>query len=172
MKTSPRLLAFSALVVLGLSSTTYAESKRTAEYLLISPAEHLNKDVTLDVAMVRPVPWVSPAKDIAFFRAMTIDRSDRRAGGDILVAVPASEAASFARKYGTDFEGRWESDMLKGTFLSATRGDGGTRGPGLWLVDTTGKLADLIATKQFALPGEGKLAEAGPGPRGRRLNQE
>jgi hypothetical protein len=167
MKTSRRLLALASVAAFGLSCTAHAESKRTAEYLLISPSEHLNKDVTVDVAMVKPVHWVSPAPGLAFFRAMTIDRSDRKAGGEILVAVSADEAASFARKYGTDFEGRGDSDMLKGTFLSVTRANGPEQG-GLWIIDTTGKVSRLVAEKKLALPAEGRPPGGGPGPRGPR----
>ncbi len=167
MKTSHRLLALAASVVLGFSSTTYADSKRTAEYLLTSPSEHQDKEVTVDVAMVKPVQWVSPAPEFAFFRAMTIDRSDRKAGGDILIAVPAGDTASFARKYGTDFEGRNDFDSLKGSFLSVARA-GGHENSQIWIIDTTGKLAKAIEEKKLSLPADGKLAEGG---RGSRLNQ-
>ncbi len=91
---------------------------------------------------------------------MTIDRSDRKAGGDILMAVPAGDAASFARKYGTDFEGRNDSDSLKGTFLSVARA-GGHENSQIWIIDTTGKLAKAIAEKKLSLPADGKLAEGG-----------
>lgn len=170
MKTAKCLIGLAATVVLGFSSTSHAESKRTAEYLLISPSDHQDKDVTVDVALVRPVQWVSPAPEFAFFRAMTIDRSDRKAGGEILVAVPASGAAAFARKYGTDFEGRYESDSLKGTFLSIGRAEN-REGGRLWIIDTTGNLAKAIADKKLTLPTDGKVAEAGAGFRGRRPGQ-
>src|SRR5690606_7194683 len=96
-----------ALALLALVSTSHAESKRTAEYILSDPAAYQNKEVTLDVAFVKPVHWVSPFAGMAFFQAMTIDRTDKKMGGVILVAIPAVDAAKFAKKYGTDFDGRY-----------------------------------------------------------------
>ena len=171
MKTSQPLLALVTAVVLGFSSTGYADSKRTAEYLLTSPSSHQDSDVTVDVALVKPVHWVSPVADTSFFRVMTLDRSDRKFGGEILVAVPSSEAERFAKKYGTDFEGRYESDSLKGTFLSVGRKDARDGGR-FWLIDTTGKLKDAIASQKLELPSDGSVAvENGGGVRGRRLGQ-
>lgn len=161
-------LALVVAAVLGFSSTGYADSKRTAEYLLTSPSSHKDTDVTVDVALVKPVNWVSPVADTSFFRVVTLDRSDRKFGGEILVAVPSGEAERFAKKYGTDFEGRYESDSLKGTFLSAGRKDGGN----FWLIDTTGKLKDAIAAKKLELPNEGNSAAAEGGAlRNRKLGQ-
>jgi hypothetical protein len=108
MKT-PFLLSAVALTLFGsLAISEAADSKRTAEYLLSSPLTHEGKAVTVDVAAVKPVQWKSPLPELTFFHALTMDRIDRKPGGGILVAVPTAEAASFAKKYGTDFEGRHE----------------------------------------------------------------
>ena len=162
MKTSFFLLNICA-GILGLAVTaSAAESKRTAEYLLTTPEAYQGKEVTLDVAFVKPVHWVSPLPGVSFFHALTIDRMDRRPGGEILVAVPTDDAAAFARKYGTDFERRYESDSLKGTFMAA----GGKEGPRkIWLIDMTGQLQKLIDEKKLQFP---KDAFGGPGAGGRR----
>jgi len=166
MKPSKTVLALAALAILGLTTGMQAESKRTAEYLLSTPNEFDGKDVTVDVAFVKPVHWVSPIPEIAFFHALTIDRSDRKPGGGILVAIPVEDAKSFARKYGTDFDGRFDADALKGVFTSA----GGPpkdqeHGRRIWLIDTTGQLQKLIADKKINLPlDEGMDSGFGPGP--------
>lgn len=170
MKTSISLLALVVAAVLGFTSTGRADSKRTAEYLLTAPNEHKDAEVTVDVALVKPVHWVSPIPDTSFFHAMTIDRSDRKGGGTILVAVPTSEAQSFTRKYGTDFEGRYESNSLKGQFISVGAKD--SKGPGrFWLIDTTGKLAQAIESKKLELPADNTVVGLA-GPRNRRLGQQ
>ncbi len=174
MKPSKHVLALAALAILGLSTGLQAESKRTAEYLLSTPSEFNGKDVTVDVAFVKPVHWVSPIPEIAFFHALTIDRSDRKPGGGILVAIPVDEAKSFSRKYGTDFDGRFDADPLKGLFTSA----GGPpkdreHGKGIWLIDTTGQLEKLIAERKIHLPLDNDMAGGGfgPGP-GKRLPKQ
>ncbi len=163
MKT-PFFLSAVALALFGsLAASQAADSKRTAEYLLSSPLSHEGKTVTLDVAMVRPARWKSPFVEVTFFHAMTMDRMDRKPGGEILVAVPTAGAASFAKKYGTDFEGRFESDSLKGLFMAS--------GPRrIWVIDTTGQLEKLMADRKAALPDEaggrvGMGGEFGPGKR-------
>ena len=147
MKT-PFLLSTIALAVFGsLAVSQAADSKRTAEYLLSSPQTYENKAVTVDVAAVKPANWKSPFPELAFFHAMTLDRMDHKPGGAILVAVPAADSASFAKKYGTDFEGRFESDPLKGQFLAA--------GPRkIWVIDMSGKLAGLLAERKAMWPDE------------------
>ena len=145
MKT-PFLLSTVAVVLFGtLAVSQAADSKRTAEYLLTAPLTYEGKTVTVDVAAVKPTHWKSPFPELAFFQAMTLDRMDHKPGGVILVAVPAADAASFAKKYGTDFEGRYESDQLKGLFLAS--------GPRkIWLIDVSGQLAQLQAERKTMLP--------------------
>jgi hypothetical protein len=139
-------LAAAALIT--LTSFAHAESKRVAEFLLSDPNAYEGKEVTLDVSFVQPVRWVSPFPEIAFFQAMTIDRTDKKGGGGILVAVPAEASAKFAKKYGTDFDGRYDKDTLRGVFIAA----GGGRHRKIWMVDTTGKLLELMATRKKDLP--------------------
>jgi hypothetical protein len=157
MKTLP---ALAATVLLAASSLALADSKRTAEYLLIDPKSHVEQEVTLDVSLVKPVHWKSPLDEVSFFHALTIDRTDDKFGGAILVAVPSEDAAKFAKKYGMDFEGRNSTTTLRGTFLLV-----GGRGPsGFWIVDTTGKLMKLIAEKKIDLPADAdKAGDVGPG---------
>ncbi len=139
------------IVLLAATSPLRAESKHTAEYFLTTPQEFVNQIVSLDVAFVKPVHWVSPNPDFQFFHAMTIDRTDKKPGGGILVAVKAADASSFARKYGTDFEGRNDTTTLKGIFLAG----GGAKGRmKVYLVDTTGELKALFDAGEFALPAE------------------
>lgn len=159
MKTAASFL----LVTLAMVTQTFADSKRTAEYLLSDPCAHQDEEVTLDVAFVKPVHWVSPFQEIAFYHAATLDRSDRKRGGTILVAVPAEDSSKFAKKYGMDFEGKSESDMLKGVFMIAGDGDK-TRGRrGIWVIDTTGQLAQLISERKRGLPVEAEMQPMGPG---------
>lgn len=151
-----------AVALVALVSTSHAESKRIAEYILSDPTTYENKEVTLDVAFVKPVHWVSPYAGIAFFRAMTIDRTDKKPGGGILVAVPAVDAAKFAKKYGTDFDGRYDKETLRGIFLAAGSG----RHRKIWLVDTTGKLSEMIAAQKKDFPEEALNDDLGGGPKG------
>jgi hypothetical protein len=158
MKKKFLLLAFvlAALPALLVAS----DSKRTADYLLTTPSDFEGKEVTLDVAMVKPMNLKSPNDEIALFHAATIDRQDYRGGGDILVVVLASEAANFAKKYGTDFQGRNHMTTLRGTFIASPRGPRGQ----VWMVDTTGKAAELIKQNKLILDGEGGPGPRGPGP--------
>lgn len=165
MKT-PFFLSTVALALFGSLTASQADSKRTAEYLLSSPLANEGKPVTVDVAAVKPVHWKSPFAELTFFHAMTMDRSDRKPGGGILVAVPAADAAAFAKKYGTDFEGRYESDPLKGMFMAS--------GPRkIWVIDLSGQLAQLQAERKLSLPEEagGRMAMGGDFGPGRRFKQ-
>ncbi|MEI6279797.1 MAG: hypothetical protein WCQ16_10530 [Verrucomicrobiae bacterium] len=139
-----------------------SDSKRTADYLLITPTAFEGKEVTLDVSFVKPAHWKSPVPELAFFHALTMDRQDRKPGGEILVVVASETAAKFAKKYGTDFEGRNESNSLKGIFLSAP---GGNHRGKAWLVDTTGKVADLIKQHKLLIEDDGGGLGAGGGGR-------
>ncbi len=151
-------------VTLLASSQVFADSKRTAEFLLSDPKPHQDQQVTLDVAFVKPVHWKSPLPEIAFFHAITMDRTDRKPGGSILVAVPAEESAKFAKKYGMDFDGRSDMTTLRGTFMvSGGKKEHGR--PGIWLVDSTGKLASLLEQRKLDLPDE-KIEGGGAGPDG------
>ncbi|CAN5795637.1 hypothetical protein BH09VER1_BH09VER1_19470 [soil metagenome] len=167
----PSLLALACLGILGLSSNAQAsDSKRTAEYLLTTPVANEGKEVTLDVSFVTPVHWKSPLPDVAFFHAMTIDRNDRKPGGEIMVAIPSAKAEAFARKYGTDFKGRNDMNSLKGVFTALGGGEG--RGPRTWIIDSTdGLLQKAIAEHKFSLPPDagGPGEHGGPGgPGGHR----
>lgn len=150
--------------LIALTSIVHADSKRTAEYYLSDPLNHQNKEVTLDVSFVKPVHWVSPFAGVAFFRAMTTDRTDRKRGGGILVAVPATEAAKFAKKYGTDFDGRTDKTTLRGDFIAG----GGTKNRKMWMLDTTGKLTEIMAAQKKNFPDEAFEDGTGPGPKGPR----
>ena len=186
MKT--RILSIIGFAVLCSTGLTMAESKRTANYLLTTPFAHEGKDVTLDVASVKPVRWVCPIPGITFFHAMTVERPEYRPGGAILVAVASGDASSFAKKYGTSFERR-DSDSLKGTFLAVGGKRPGpgpetaanpTSGPGpgkkIWVIDTTGQLQKLMEQNKLEIPedavnegggltGPGGGGRRGPGPR-------
>lgn len=145
-----------------------AESENTAEFILTNPEQREGQQVTLDVAFVKPVRWKSPVPELAFFHALTMDRKDRKPGGGIIVAVLAAEAAAFTKKYGTDFEGRYEKDELVGTLL-ASPGRGPRRQ--VWFVDTSGLAAELIKQNKMNIEDEGKGAPeeqegAGRPPRG------
>lgn len=162
------LPSLSLAIVLLSTTLVSADSKRTAEFLLSDPKAYQDQSITLDVAMVKPVRWISPLPEIAFFHALTIDRRDKKPGGGILVAVPSGESAQFAKKYGTDFERRNSSTTLRGTFIAA-----GGRGPGhraVWVIDTTGKLDSLLKERKAALPDDagadskGKERPRGPRP--------
>lgn len=142
-----------------------AESKHTAEYILATPADFEGKEVALDVAFVKPVQWKSPIAELAFFHAMTIDRRDNKPGGHILVVIAAADAGKFAKKYGMDFEGRNSSNSLKGVLL-ATPGrpaKGGKVGQH-WIIDTTGKVADLIKANKLHIEDQDAGVGEGPGP--------
>lgn len=154
--------------LLAISAPLRAESKHTAEYFLTTPKEFVNQIVSLDVAFVKPVHWVSPNEDFQFFHAMTIDRMDKKPGGNILVAVKAADAGAFARKYGTDFEGKNDTTTLKGLFLAGGSEKGRMK---VYLVDTTGELKALFDSGEFSLPAP-EPAEGGgqDGPRPPRGN--
>lgn len=147
-----------------LSPSAQAESKRTAEYYLTTPATFEGKEVTLDVAMVKPVQWKSPLPEIAFFHAATIDRVDRKPGGEIMVAIPSANAEAFARKYGTEFKGRNDMTPLKG-ILTAVGGGQEGRHPKMWIIDATdGLLQKAIAEKRLNFPEEaGRPGQGGGG---------
>ena len=90
-----------------------SDSKRTAEYILTTPADFEGKEVTLDVSFVKPVHWKSPVPELAFFHVMTLDRRDYKPGGEILVVIPSEDASHFAQRYGTDFKSRSYSNPSK-----------------------------------------------------------
>lgn len=171
MKTS-HILSF-AVFVAGATLLNAGDSKRTADYILATPADFEGKAVTLDVSFVKPVHWKSPLPDFAFFHAATLDLRDYRPGGNILVAIAAGDAGKFSQKYGLEFKGRNVSRILTGTLIAAPgRGPGG--GGVAWLIDTTGKVSELIKEKKFQiLQDDGpQNGGAGFGPRGKgpRLN--
>jgi hypothetical protein len=132
------------------------DSKHTAEYIIANSAEYEGKEVVLDVSFVKPVKWKSPIPELAFFHVVTVDRRDDKIGGSILVAVKAADSGSFAKKYGMDFDGRRDSDSLRGVFLAAPG-----RGPDLkarariWFVDTSGTAVELIKAKKLELVEDG-----------------
>lgn len=162
MKTFPYfLLVLLAVVAPRLHA---AGSQRTAEYLLTTPSEFEGKKVTLDVSFVQPVQWKSPHPDLAFFHVVTLDRRNYKPGGRILVVIPSAEASKFAKKYGTNFEGRSESNPFSGVFVAAP---GGKKKKSVWLVDSTGKIGDLVKQNKLTIEDEGG-EPAGPGPGGPR----
>jgi hypothetical protein len=143
-----------------------SESKRTAEYILTTPADFEGKEVTLDVSFVKPVHWKSPNPELAFFHAMTLDRLNHKPGGEMLVAIPSTDAAKFAKKFGTSFERRNESDSLQATLVAAP---GGRMHAKVWILDTTGKVAEMVKQNQLSIveeEGGGGRGPGGPGPRG------
>lgn len=149
------LLTVTALIT--LASPGFADSKRTADYLRIEPTKHVDKEVTVDVLMVHPTHWKSPVAELAFFHATTIDRTDKNVSGTILVAVAADEAADFAKKYGTDYEGKNNRHALTGKFILVNG-----KGPsGLWMIDTTDKVAGLLKENKLAIPDGDKGANFG-----------
>jgi hypothetical protein len=161
------LTSLAVTLVLVSTVAASADSKRTAEFLLSDPKAYQDKEVTLDVAMVKPVRWISPLPEIAFFHALTIDRSDKKPGGGILVAVPSGDSAKFAKKYGTDFDGRNSSTPLRGAFIAVGGHEGKRRG--VWVVDTTGRLDLLIKERKAFLPDDAADEQKGEGrPRGPR----
>lgn len=168
MKTS--LLITMALTAAFLPLAGAADSKRTAEYILATPGDFEGKEVTLDVAFVKPVRWKSPVPELAFFRVMTIDRRDDKPGGHILVAIPASEAGKFAKKYGMDFDGRGDSDTLRGTLLAGPgKGPDKMKHARIWFIDTTGTAVELIKSDKLELIDDGPMDGSGGGaPGGRR----
>jgi hypothetical protein len=141
-------------VLLASCIPGHAESTRTADSLRIHSQTHLDKEVTVDVSMVKPVHWKSPLADVVFFHALTIDRTEDKSGGSILVAVDAAAAGKLSDKYGTNFDGRNDKDKLTGTFILVS----GNGPSGVWMIDTTGKIAALIREKKLALPDGAKQA--------------
>ncbi len=163
MKTTTLL---AALAIAASSAVGFAaDSKRTADYILTSPSDFEGKEVTLDVAFVKPVRWKSPVPELAFFHAMTTDRRDDRPAGRILVVVAADKTTAFARKYGTDPDGRrLDADTLRGILLAAPGKHPRAR---VWMVDTDGRAAELIKNKKLMIDDEGvegdELDGQGPG---------
>lgn len=142
------------LVLLAISSpvSLASDSKNTAEHIIANSAEFEGKEVKLDVSFVKPVKWKSPIPELAFFHAVTIDRRDQKMGGSILVAVNAAEAPAFARKYGMDFDGRRDSDALRGVFLAAPgRSPVPKARARIWFIDTTGTAVELIKNNRLEL---------------------
>lgn len=159
------IACFTVVALLAAGSFVNAQSKRTADYLRLAPQTHADKEVSVDVSLVKPVRWKSPLEDVAFFHALTIDRTTDKGGGIILVAVPVADAEKFTKKYGTTFDGRNDKDKLTGTFLLVSG-----KGPsGLWLIDTTNKLAQLINDKKLQMPEDAnKPGDIAPNPGPRR----
>jgi len=147
MKTSHPLLLI--LIAAAAPFLQASESKRTADYILATPADFQGKEVTLDVSFVKPVHWKSPVPELAFFHAMTLDRRDYRPGGGILIAVLEEDAGKISKKYGLNWQGRNVSKVLTGTLVAASGKGPDQNGRGVWLVDTTGKAADLIKDKKI-----------------------
>lgn len=157
------------LLVCSIPALRASDSKRTADYILTTPADFEGKEVSLDVAFVKPVHWQSPVPELAFFHAVTLDRRDRKPAGQILVAIPSADAAHFAKKYGTDFQSRNESDSLSGTLTTAP-GKGPKRK--VWIVDTTGQVGELVKRNQLSIVEEAgdDRPQAGGGFRRPRQN--
>jgi len=153
------ILTLLLTTILATAGVALADSKRTAVHVLTDPSLYQDKEVTLDVAFVRPVHFVSPFPELAFFHALTVDRTNGKPAGSILVAVPSATATSFAKKYGTDFEGRGEKDTLRGTLVAAGPKPRGR----IWVVDTSGQLLKLIAERKKSLPEDAATENIQPG---------
>ena len=158
-------LTLLAVALLSVTTLFASDSKRTVEYYLTTPDKFEGQEITLDIAFVQPVKWKSPVPELTFFHATSMDRRDHKHGGKILVVVNSADAEKFARKYGTDFEGRRESDILKGTLLASPGGR--NRQGKIWMVDTTGKALDLMreTNLQISEEGQGRERMGGGGPR-------
>ena len=99
-----------------------------ADEYLVNPGNYEGQTITLNVVCVRPVHFQSPIPDIMFYHAMTLS-SDRKMGGEILVAVPNDSSSQFAKYYGLDPRGR-SSLVMNGTLLLGHRpGPRHMRGP-------------------------------------------
>lgn len=138
-------VALTLFGVMGVSSA--AESKRTVNYILSKPESFEGKEVTLDVAAVKPVKWKSPIPELMFFHALTLDRIDDKPGGTILVAVNKADSEAFIKKYGLNVDGRNDRDTMKGVLITVRKNN-------LWIVDHSGKLADILKEKEIDLPKE------------------
>jgi len=158
-----RSLLLLPLLLFGVSATLTAgtPSKKTAKYILSLPSQYEGKEVQLDVAMVKPIHRKIRVSELAFFHAMTYDKANKSPGGEILVAILASDAEKFVKKYGLDREGKKNPDttLLKGTFMTMPGGLGKRGGPDgrcgplgrIWFVDTTGKAAELIKANKLSM---------------------
>jgi hypothetical protein len=100
------------LVCFGTIST-HAGHPDTADYYLSFAERYLNTEIDLDVNFVKPVHWVSPDPEIAFFRAATYDKKEKRMGGAILVILPSTAKEKFVKKYELNPERR-DSDRMEG----------------------------------------------------------
>lgn len=169
MKTSSFAPFWKVLLIAAVCSVTAEASDRTANDILATPQKYENQEVTLDVAFLKPVHWKSPLPELAFFHALTMDRQSKRPGGGILTAVAADEVETMVKRYGSTYDGR-QTRSLKGTLLLIP----GKRGSGLWILDTTGKAAELIKAQRLnTLENlENSNTNPGPGNRPRRLRTE
>lgn len=145
-----------AFLAISAPLSMAGNSKHTAEYIIANSADYEGKEVELDVSFVKPAQWKSPIPELAFFHVVTIDRRDQKMGGSVLVAVKSAEAGSFAKKYGMNFDGRRDSDSLRGVFLAAPgRGPYSKARARVWFVDTTGTAVELIKAKKLELEEDG-----------------
>src|SRR5438477_9573413 len=91
----------SASIFLAITIPAHAGNspgKETADFYLTDPQKYKGHDITLHVAAVKPVEFESPIPQVQFFRAMTFDLKNHSPGGEIMIAVPASENTKFVKK--------------------------------------------------------------------------
>jgi len=131
-----KIIILSCLAVFAVSPFAIADSRYTANSILSEPSKYEGKAVKLDVTSLRPVRFKSPVPELQFFRAMTFDRWDNKPGGAIIVAVDAAQADEFTKKYG----------------VSGRNSQREGRRASVWIVDTTGKAAELLENLGDAAP--------------------
>jgi hypothetical protein len=152
-----RFLTLITLTACLASSLHAAESKRTAAHILANSDKYEGKEVTLDVSFLKPVKWKSPIPEIAFFFAVTIDRTNDIRAGKLLIAIPETETKKFSQKYGL-VESKKEKnnpDTLRGVLVPAwAKGANGKgmKSKGIWVIDTSGRLQNLSKTVKLELP--------------------
>ncbi len=138
----PRL---TAVCIVTLISTLNLAAD-TANQILANPDKYKGKEVSLDVALLRPIRWASPVDDFAIFHAMTYDKREKAPGGEILIVVPESSREELVRRYGVAVDGNRRNvstRSLRGN-LQTTRGGAG----GLFYLDLTDGAAAEIITEQ------------------------
>jgi len=146
-----KIIILSCLAVFAVSPFAIADSRYTANSILSEPSKYEGKAVKLDVTSLRPVRFKSPVPELQFFRAMTFDRWDNKPGGAIIVAVDAAQADEFTKKYGVGRDGR-STTRLEGTLISGRNSKREGRRASVWIVDTTGKAAELLENLGDAAP--------------------
>jgi hypothetical protein len=148
-----------------------ARHPNTAEWYLANASDYEGKEITLDVAMVKPAHWKSPDPGIAFFHALTFDKKEDQRGGAILMMVPDSLRGKIVKKYemNVDRGNLDNTDRLKGVLRVIPRK---RPGKGLYVLDYEGLAWPLIKDKvekmELEENAEQSDFDAGTGGHGRR----